>query len=197
MVSEALARKMSSGAAAPKEGQLQAIRDAGAQLRDAEREKADIEERLRETNQKIQELQFKKLPDLMHEAGIDRLGLPAHGNLPACDAKLQPFYRANIAADWPPEKRQEAFNWLEDHGHGDLLKVSVTVQFGRGDLDKARELEGKLAAMGMQPSIGMSVPWTTLTAWLKEQVEKYHSTPPLETIGGTVGSIVKLIARKD
>ena len=171
--------------------------ELNARLRDAEREKADAEERLREIDQRIQEIKFKTLPDMMQEAGIDRLGLPAQGNLPACDAKLIPYYHANIAAGWEPEKKKAAFDWLEDNGHGDLLKVQVAVTFGRKEIDAARELEGKLAAMGLQPELSMSVPWSTLTAWLKEQVEKYHNQPPLDTIGGTVGSVVKLTPRKE
>ena len=197
MITEALAQKMSSGVAKAGSDQLDAITEAAVLLRDAEREKSDIEDRLSEKNKQIQELRFKTLPDLMHEAGVDRLGLPAQGNLPPCDAKLSPYYHANIAADWPPEKRQAAFDWLEQNGHGDLLKVTVSVSFSKSQMDEARALEGQLVDMGHAPLVIPSVPWSTLTAWLREQVEKYHSQPPLETIGGTVGSVVKLTPRKE
>jgi hypothetical protein len=197
MVTEALARKMATGAASPREGQLEAITQAASALRDAEREKQDVEERLRDVNLKIQELRHKTLPDLMHEAGVDRLGLPASGNLPPCDAKLAPYYHANIAADWLPERREAAFDWLEKNGHGDLLKVTVSVTFGKREMPQARKLAATLEGMGLAPQVIPSVPWSTLTAWLREQVEKYRSQPPLDTIGGTVGSVVKLTPRKE
>ena len=172
-------------------------RAMAALLRDKMREAQDLRERLSALNAEINDIQHAQLVDLMQEAGTDHLGLPAQGNLPACDAKMRPYYHANIAADWEPERRQAAHDWLEREGHGDILKATVKVNFGRRDLPAARELEATLKEMGLQPDVQVDVPWSTLTAWLKEQVEKYHRTPPLDLIGAKVGSVVKITERRE
>jgi uncharacterized protein YacL (UPF0231 family) len=37
----------------------------------------------------------------------------------------------------------------------------------------------------------------TLTAWLKEEIERKRSVLPLETLGATVGKIVSVKARRE
>jgi hypothetical protein len=175
---------------------LDAIRDVARQLRDKEKEILDLDERLKATKAEVLDLKHKKLVDLMQEAGVDKIGLPAEGNYPPSDAVLSPYYHAVIAANWEPERRQAAFNWLESEGHGDLVKTVVTVAFGRDERQRAREITQYLELMGVQHSVQLDVPWNTLTAFVREQVEKYHRVPPLETIGATVGQVVKLKPRK-
>jgi hypothetical protein len=70
-------------------------------------------------------------------------------------------------ANIPEARRDEAFAWL----------------------DKNRKLE-------VSYSSKLSVPWNTLTAFVKEQVEK-GAVLPLDILGATVGRVVKLKARKD
>ena len=38
-------------------------------------------------------------------------------------------------------KRAGALKWLEDNGHGDLIKHDVKVSFGRGDHESAEDLK--------------------------------------------------------
>ena len=152
-----------------------------------------LEERLKATNIALEAQYYRELPDLMDAAGIALVELPPEGNYPAVVAKAGPFYRANIAADWPPEKRAAAFKWLDDNGHGDLIKTTVSVPFSRDQRDEAKELKEKLEAEGLPTVVGESIPWATLTAWLKEMVEKHSATDlPLETLGATVGRVVTI-----
>jgi hypothetical protein len=197
VVDAALARALVADAGAQSSDATAKARALAVALRDKMREAQDLKERLAALNAEINDIQHAQLVDLMQEAGTDHLGLPAQGNLPACDAKMRPYYHANIAADWEPEKRQAAHDWLEREGHGDILKATVRVQFGRRDLAAARELEAELRSMGLHPDVQVDVPWSTLTAWLKEQVEKYHRTPPLDLLGAKIGSVVKITERRE
>ena len=45
------------------------------------------------------------------------------------------YYSASI----PREKQEEAFNWLVDNEHGDLIKNQVSVSFVRGEETKAQK----------------------------------------------------------
>jgi len=176
----------------PREDKLQALRFIVRAHHDLCNRILDIEEQLNQAKKAKLEMEMRTLPDLFHEAAVDRVGIPEDGNHPAYDAVLTPYYHANI----PPEYREEAFSWLEDHGHGDLIKTTVKVELGRGQREKAKEVESMLQKLGIDYSRDLGVPWNTLTAWLKEQIHKQKPLPPLTTIGASVGNIVKLKERK-
>lgn len=194
--SPALAAAMREAPTTIPTDRLDALRDAARGLRDKEAEIANLDERLKEAKAAANEMRHKTMVDLMQEIGVDKVGLPAEGNYPPVDAELKPYYHANIAADWEPEKRQAAFNWLDSAGHGDLVKTSITILIPRDDRAMAVSIQHYLEQCNVQHTVLLDVPWNTLTAFVREQVEKYHRTPPLETIGATVGQVVKLKARK-
>lgn len=191
---------------------LQRLRKMVAEFRDKKREKVNAEERLKEINTSIYQMERKDLPDMLDEAGVPEIVLEAEGNEPRVKAKAEPYYKANIAAEWEPQRRDAAFKWLDDNGHGDLIKTDVTLTFAREDRAMAVALtrllrqnpeiitnllkEAKVRPLdadeiSFSASSKENVPWNTLTSWLREMVEK-GKTPPLETIGGEVGRIVKL-----
>ena len=41
--------------------------------------------------------------------------------------EVKPFYSARI----PASKSEEAFDWLRENGHGDLIKNQVSLEFGK------------------------------------------------------------------
>lgn len=182
------------------EGRLEKIREKVRRARDIEFELVDLQGKLSELNKELQELQHKTIPDMMDEVGIDKLGLQPEGNYPAYDINIKPYYAANIAASWPVEKRSVAFKYLEQIGHGDLIKTDVVTKFPRGKHKKALALLERLAKQGAKQGFEVdlkeSVSHQTLTAWLREQVEQQQTMPKLDLIGGTVGRIAQLKARK-
>lgn len=197
--SAALAAAMRADAdkTAPTEASLEVVRRHIRQARDNERQIADLQTRLKELGEAQTKLTQKTLPDLFTEVGIDVLGTPAEGNLPSYDAKLSPYYHANIATEWPDEKKAAAFNYLsEAPGGEDLIKTVITIPLGRGDRKTALKVEKSLDKLGVTFTSSLGVPWNTLTAWVKEQVEKHQTTPKLDLIGATVGNVVKLKERK-
>ncbi len=228
---EVLAAMQGTALAGPSEDKLTKLREAVAKARELEAVKRDMEERLKQTNIALQTEYFKTLPDLMDEIGVPSLTLAAEGNFPGVVADVGPYYRANIPADWPPEKRAEAFRWLDANGHGDLIKTEVILSFAREDRPLALAFQGLLQnippteiisaviASGAVEKFGgdvaffqkaveagsalpnvaskETIPWATLTSWPKEQVEKIKIVPPLETLGATVGRVVKLKPTKD
>lgn len=176
------------------EDSLLKLRELAKAARTLELEIANLEERLKEHNIKLYDLTTKTLPDLMAELRIPSITIDAEGNEPAYELKAVPFYRANIAAEWPPEKKAAAFAWLDENGHGDLIKTTVGVPFAREDRAKAKKLADKLSK-DYGVTLTENVHFMTLTAWLKEQVEDKQFIPPLDTIGGQVGRIVKIKER--
>lgn len=203
----ALAEAISQAPPAAPTDKLAALRAKCIELRDAELEQANTEEKLAELKAQLVKLRHEVLPDLMDEAGTDKIGLPGAGNVKSYDALLEPYYRANIAAEqrpgsekgWPAQRRQQAFNTLIEESAEDLIKHTFTIQFGRGEEEQAHSLAELLKAEGFEYSEGADVHWMTLTAWVKERFQNDVplSAATLDAIGATVGRIVKLKPRKE
>ncbi len=177
---------------APTEDALKALRAKLAATRDDIMELQDVEAKAKDIKARITKAKTQELPDTMEELGLTSLGLEAEGNLPAFQVVSKPFYNANIAADWPVEKRLGAFNYLEDENAGDLIKTEVTVAFNRDQRDEAKALIQRLRDEGLDVQVKQGVHPQTLTAWLREMVETHKRVPTLDIIGGFIGRVVDL-----
>jgi hypothetical protein len=173
---------------------LAEIRRLVAAARDKLQEIEDAEARLSDLKAEYRDLVETEIPDKMSEHGVNRIDLDPDGNKPAVEAKLRSYVAASIAAEWPEERRAAAFAALVKHGAGSLIKTDVKFSFGKGQSDKAKALA--LAYQQYNPEIKEAVHHASLTAWLKEQVEGGEPTPPLDVIGGRVGSKVEIKKRK-
>ena len=97
------------------------------------------------------------------------------------------FYKGSISKD----KEAEAFGWLEENGHGDLIKNIVSVRFGKGENDNASRLIEDLEQNGLVPDQKRKVEPMTLNAFLGEQI-KTGKDVPTETFGVFMGYKVKI-----
>jgi hypothetical protein len=181
----------------PPDERMAHARGAAASLRDLQLVIADLEQRLKEAQSQLRTLQFETLPAILDNLGVDRIGLPAQNNLPACDLILTPFYKAAIRADWPPEKRAAAFAALTALGHEDLIKTEIDVALPRGQHQLAEQIAERIRDFGVEPQISEAVHHGTLTAWLTARLEAHMTVPDLETIGATVGRIARLKERRE
>jgi hypothetical protein len=93
------------------------------------------------------------------------------------------FYRGSI----PKEREVEAFRWLRDHGHGDLIKNVVSSTFGKGEDDMASQALFLLEESGFSADQKQAVHPATLKAFVKEQVEKGENIP-LDLLGVFIGT---------
>jgi hypothetical protein len=191
-----LARQQSQFAPPP--DKMERLRAAVRRLRDLMREREDLTQRTREVGKQILALTQKDLVDLMDEAQVDQLGLPAEGNLPAYDASLEPYCKAVISAEWSEDRREKAFRVLEDMGLGELISNVFTVTLPRGAQDEANALAALLDQAGVEYDREMAVPWNTLTAALNRlrQSGQLPAQDKLEAMGAAVGRYVNLKPRK-
>jgi len=187
---------------APSETESRDLAAMGRELFNVDKWISDLELRLETARERREALVSVELPDYFTKVGQDRMGLPEFG----VDLVLENFVHANIAADWEPERREAAFSWLEDNGHGDMVKVQLTMLFPKTALELARWVQQALTALKLPKEyqkqtmpasdILMTVPWNTLTAWAKDQI-KQGAELPLDTLGVTTGRIVKIKKRDE
>lgn len=179
--------------------EVDAARKLLKKQRDFHCEIADLEERTKDLKAKLATLERIDLPAAFEKAKIDSLGLPAEGNLPAYDAKLKPYYKANIAASWEDEKKAKAFSYLKHSGNGHLVRTKIGLNFGLGELTKVNKLRQVLRRNGFGDfSEAIDVPWTSLTKFVKDHFEEKGTCPggSPAVLGVDAGYVVELKQRK-
>lgn len=194
-MSDTVSAMMRADAATPKppsKDRLDRARDKIKQLRELELKNAALAEQQADNARTIKAIKEKELVDLFDAAEISRLGIDADGNMPAYDVEIKAYYHANI----PKENEPKAFAWLTKQGHGDMIKGTYTIAFGMGEEKKRLAFEKILQKGKYQFSYKFGVPWNTLTAFVKEQIEEKKKEPPLKLLGATVGRVASLVKAK-
>lgn len=82
-----------------------------------------------------------------------------------------------ISANISKDRLSGAHGWLRDNGFGDLIKNTVSVNFGKGEDDKAGDLIRELEDDGYSVDQKEAVHPSTLKAFCKEQIEKGSEIP--------------------
>lgn len=74
-------------------------------------------------------------------------------------------------------KKPEAIAWLDEHGHGDLIKNQLAVRMDRGFDDDARQLFEELVSRGLNPTADRTVHHSTLSAFIRGLLEQGVPVP--------------------
>lgn len=188
-----------SAVVVPTEEGLSRLRREAQRFFDLQQEISSIEKSLSEKKAELLQIQQKSLPDLFAEIGTDNIGLPEAGENGA-DVVVDTYYKAGITADWEEERRQRGFRELERLGGDALITTVVAVTFGRGEYEKARQLDELIRSSPIgnthTPEISMSVHWGSLTSFLREQIEAGTQIENREDLGLSTGRIAKIKPRK-
>ena len=158
------------------------ISDLGRQLSELEDKIKLEEEHLKALKDEYRKLSEDTLPNKLRELGVSEFKL-ADGT----SMSIQPYYSARIT----PENRDVCFHWLENNGLGDIIKNTVSANFGRGEDEAAKSLMKKLEDDGHNLSQKKWVEPMTLKAVVSEQVEKGNYLP-LEAFNVYVGQKIKV-----
>ena len=180
----------------PTEPSLIAVSDKAKEVQTLMQEIKELEERLAEKGKELYHLTRVILPEMFNTAGIGELLVDPKGNDPGFVAKREPYFKANIAADWTSERKANAFRYLENHKAGGLIRASITALFPPKSIKEQKSTMAFLRKSKVEFTSERKVPWTTLTSWLKAEVRSGRM-PDLEAIGGDVGEIVKLKPLKE
>jgi hypothetical protein len=166
---------------------LTVIRQKAVELRDSYLHKNDLEQQLKEINAKIQRTEREELPDLFGQAGVSRVDINADGNHPAFIAELGTVYTAKI----PDDKRLDALQWFEQHGHGDLVKSVITIQFGMQEHEARLAVMKLLSDNNVEYYTNESVHHMTLKAFVKGELTAGRIIP-MDLLGAYVFEEVKI-----
>ena len=137
----------------------------------------ELEEKLKEEKKKLLKMTDEDLPALMTEANSMEFTL-----LDGSKVTIKPQYGASIKVD----NRPAAYEWLREHGHDDIIKNTISCQFGRGEDDLASSFKAFAEKEGYVPTQTEKIEPMSLRAFVKERVENGDEFP-MELFGAYIG----------
>lgn len=155
----------------------------------AERAVADAEAKLKEAKITHSNLREAVLPELMQEMGFSSLK-----TVDGVDVELEEDIHAHISE----ERNEAAIKWLDDNGHGDLVKRQFIVKFDRNQETLARKFQADLKKRKtqLQTEMSMKVHPSTLKSFVKKALQDGEDIP-IDTFGVHRRTVAKITMPKD
>lgn len=163
--------------------QLKVVSELASYQLILEKKIKDKEQELSTLKDQHKQVSQTDLPEALAETGLSEIKL-----LDGSKISVNQFYNASI----PKDKVEQAFTWLRDNGHEDLIKNTITCDFGRGEDGNAKVLKETLTSSGVSYTDKTAVHPQTLKAFVREQVESGQNLP-LDLLGVYIGqkSVIK------
>lgn len=140
----------------------------------------NLEELLKEKKREAQKINEQDLPEAMDKVNMTEFKLTDGTKI-----SIKTFYNASI----PPERKDEAYTWLDDNGYGPLIKSQVAASFGREELEIAKQFLDyckQFPSNSLEVGLEQSIHWQTLRAFIRESVES-GAALPLDLFGVFIG----------
>ena len=144
------------------------------------------EEALKGAQARLRSLEEDTLPELMAEAGQERLT-----TIDGLDVKVTDRVRGTPSKENAPQ----AFKWLRDGGNGGIIKHELKADLGKGDDALVKAVLEALQALNVRASAKESVNHQTLGALVREKLAKGEELP-LELLGIQLSKVAEVKPRK-
>ncbi len=165
-----------------KDDALKDVSELSQKLVDLEDEASVLEKALKKVKEDARKISEEVIPEKMNEMNLTSISLKDGSKLEVVPA---------IYASIPAKYKEDAFQWLRDHGHGDLIKNQLSASFGRGEDDKAEDFKHKVSELGLPVQQKVWVEPMTLKAFARERIANGDELP-MDKFGVFVGSKTKL-----
>lgn len=148
----------------PGDNLLAQIAVTALEQKEAEAEVERCQDALKEAQNKLRRISEETLPALMDEA-----------EMTTCETRdgIVVKVQEKIRGSLPKGKEQPAFEWLDEHGHDDLIKREFKIQFGKDDQAWAKKFEADLRKRKKPVNVSRSdtIHPSTLASFVTEQLE--------------------------
>ena len=163
------------------------ITNSCKKLLETQKKIAATDEELKKLKDVETTLSEQTIPNLMQQAGVELIKLEG-----GISVEVKPFYSARI----PSSKSEEAFAWLRDNGHGDLIKNQVSLEFGMKQDNEAKSLIEELKAKGLPVKQKQTVHPSSLRGFVREQIQDLGKDVPAELFGTYVANKTKITTKE-
>ncbi len=127
-----------------------------------------ISELLKSVQVEYKELTETIIPEMMEELGIPFLALSENHQIAIKD---------KITASMSKENANAGCDWLEKNGHGAIVRHQVVTDFGIREKEQAERVIAVLRDLGIEPKVNKTVHHSTLSAWVRGQLEDGNEIP--------------------
>lgn len=141
-----------------------------------EKEVQSLDENLKAAKKELLKLTDEELPAAMAEVSLSSFTLDDGSQI-----NVKPTYGASILV----KNRVAAYEWLRENGYDDIIKNTVSCNFGRGEDDVASAFKALAEKEGYVPEQNTGIHPSTLRAFVKERVENGDEFP-MELFGAWV-----------
>ena len=145
------------------------------------------EEELTKLKEVEDTLSEQTIPNLMQQAGVQLLKLSDGSSV-----EVKPKYKARI----PESRSEEAFSWLRENGHGDLIKNQISMEFGMKQDNEAKSIVEELKNKGLPVQQKQFVHPSSLRGFVREQIQDHGKDVPGDLFGVYIANNTKIITKE-
>lgn len=113
------------------------------------------------------EIEGRLLPDLLHQAGVSEITT-------LDGIKVSTKF---IVGAIPAQSKDEAYDWMDENGHSDIIKRNLALKFDKGAVELAEKARQQLVDMGFEPEMKMDIHPQTFMAFAREQLKTGKMLP--------------------
>jgi hypothetical protein len=180
------------------ESSIAVLREKASELLAIRDEISALEAELDTFNKRKNQLECFEMPQIMRDLGMSEFKLDTGEKF-----KIEDFCSGSLnkAPDF-----QTAKQWIIDNGGRDLIKTSVSVDFGVGSHNEALSFKADLVEkFGYDPEITEGIHPQTYAAFGREKLKEWKALlakgqnaeePPFKELGLYAGSRVKVLGGK-
>ena len=152
----------------PEGGDLATLSKLAQELRAAQRAAESQELELKRAYARVTYLSTETIPELMAELGMKKFETTSGLKIELVKKVHASITQTNLTA---------AHSWLEENGHGGMIKREIVVAFNREQEEEAKELQDQLR--GEYPGVKSkeAVHNSTLKAWVKNRLKAGEHVP--------------------
>lgn len=136
----------------------------------AEAKVAELQRQLKEAQEELERIAGKELPELMQELRLKDF---------TTEDGVRIEVKESIHASIPKARQDDAFEWLETHGHAGLIKRKFVVSFNRDEEAWAKKFQADLGKRKkpVHSQIERKVEPQTLKAFVTRELEQGVDIP--------------------
>lgn len=156
------------------DAEIKTISKLVSSLEDLQGELLTMEEMLKDKKATLRKLQEELLPEAMDAANTTEF---------TTTTGVKVILKDSIKANITKANEEQAFAWLRENGHGDLIKRELKVKFDAGEDNLAGDVKALMEEKtGHVPEDKTAVAWNTLTSFVKEALSN-GQTIPMDILG--------------
>lgn len=142
------------------------LEDQVKALWEAEKHVADLEEQLKKAKAEVRAISEQQIPSTLEDMGLEEATVTGG---------LKVMIKESVHASPKADRRDELYDWLEEHGHGGLIKRTGVFQTGR---DNEKKFKRWIKSIKTYPGqFNRKVEPSTLRSFVNEQLKEGTEIP--------------------